>query len=158
MAADTWGLSWGGAGGAWLTSWASSFVPPEPEPPPEVQPAGKAKRRRLYYVEIDGQQFQVDSPSHAVALLDKARETARAHAEALARAAVPKSRKVGRKPVALPTPRISSPDPDLREVVATARKAINEVYRSAALDTELALLLARRLAEEDEEEALLLLM
>jgi hypothetical protein len=131
---------------------------PEPEEPEqEVQPAGKPKKRRLF-VEIDGQEFDVDSPDHARALLERAKEVARAHAEALAKKAVPASRKVGRKPVALPTPRIVSPDPELREVVREARNAINEVYRSAALDTELALLLARRLAEEDEEEALLLLM
>ena len=65
---------------------------------------------------------------------------------------------MGKKPIALPTPRIASPDPELKEIVQQARKAINEVYRSAAIDTELAALLARRLAEEDEEEALLLLI
>jgi hypothetical protein len=156
VAADTWGLSWGGTTGSWLASWASTFVPPTPEEP-TVTPAGRKKKRR-YVVEIDGQQFEVESPSHAVSLLDRAREVARSHAEELAAKAVSTSRKVGRKPVPIPSPRISSPDPELREIVREARKAINAVYKTAALDTELALLMARRLAEEDEEEALLLLM
>jgi hypothetical protein len=155
VAADTWGLSWGGTTGSWLTSWASSFVPPEPEAP-TVTPAGRKKRR--YVVEIDGQQFQVDSPSHAVALLERAKELARVHAEELAAKAVPTSRKVGKRPVAIPTPRITSPDPELRHVVREARKSFNDLYRETAIEVELAYLMARKLADEDEEEALLLLM
>lgn len=155
MAADTWGLSWGGTTGSWLASWASTFVPPAPEEP-TVTPAGRKKRRA--YVEIDGQQFEVTGPDHAKALLDRAREMAQSHARELAAKTVPASRKVGKKPVALPTPRITSPDPELREVIREARQAINTVYRQAAIDTELAVLMARKLAEEDEEEALLLLM
>jgi hypothetical protein len=157
VAADTWGLSWGGAGGSWLTSWASTFVPPAPAEP-EVQPAGKAKRHRRLYVEIDGQQFEVDSPNHAVALLERAKEMARAHAQELAAQTVPTSRKVGKRPVAIPTPRITSPDPELRQVVREARKSFNDLYRETAIEVELAYLMARKLAEEDEEEALLLLM
>lgn len=124
-----------------------------------VTPAGRRHRRR-FFVEIDGQTFEVRDPQHAQALLDRAREIARAHAEQLTRETVSREtfRKIGKKPVALKTPQITSPNPELREVVSQARKSINEVYRSTALDTELALLLARRLAEEDEEEALLLLM
>lgn len=156
MAADSWGLSWKGTTGVWLSSWASTFVPP----PPAVEgmkPAGRSKRRH-YFVEIDGQGFEVRDVQHAQALLDRAREMATRHAQELAAAVVQPARKQGRKPVALPTPKIDSPDPELTEVIRQARKAINEVYRSAALDTELAMLLARAMAEEDEEEALLLLM
>lgn len=156
MAADTWGISWSGTSGSWLSSWASAFVPPAPTDEGQT-PAGKARRRR-YFLEIDGQTFEVRDASHAQALLDRAREIARSHAEELAAKALKIPRKVGRKPVALPTPKIASPNPELKEVVRQARKAINEVYRSAAIDTELAALMARRLAEEDEEEALLLLM
>jgi hypothetical protein len=156
--ASTWGLSWGGDAGAWLTSWSSTFVPPQPPPVDDTPtPAGRKTKRR-YYVEIDGQPFEVADVHHAQALLERARETAKAHAEQLALAIVPKTRKVGKRPVALKTPSISSPDPELREVIQSARVAINQVYRDASIDTELALLLARRLADEDEEEALLLLM
>lgn len=158
MAADTWGTSWGGTTGKWLASWASTFVPPAPAEP-SVTPAGRKTRKRLY-VEIDGQPFEVRDAQHAQALLDRAREIAKAHAERLTREMVSREtfRKVGKKPVTLATPKITSSNPELRDVIQRARKAINEVYRSTALDTELALLLARRLAEEDEEEALLLLM
>lgn len=156
MAADSWGLSWKGTTGYWLASWASTFVPPVPAPQ-GMKPAGRSRRRR-YFLEIDGQTFEVQDASHAQAVLERAQEVAREHAQELVRKALQSSRKMGRKPIALPTPRIVSPDPELKEIVQQARKSINEVYRSAAIDTELAVLMARRLAEEDEEEALLLLM
>jgi hypothetical protein len=153
VAADTWGTSWGGTGGSWLASWASTFVPVTPiETGPT--PAG----RKRYFVEIDDQTFEVRDAQHAIALLERAREVAARHAQELAAKAVQTTRKVGKKPIPLPTPRIASPNPELRQAVQRARKAINQVYRETALDAELALLLARRLADEDEEEALLLLM
>jgi trans-2-enoyl-CoA reductase len=112
------------------------------------------------FVEIDNETFEVRDAQHAQALLDRAREMAQVHAQKLAEKMVSRetNRKVGKKPVSLPTPRISSPDPELREVVRQARKAINEVYRSAAIDTELAMLMLRKVQEEDEEEAILLLL
>ena len=64
------------------------------------------KRRRRYYVEIDGQSFEVQGLDHARALLDRAKEVARTHAETLAKAAVQTARKTGDKPVPLPTPTI----------------------------------------------------
>lgn len=125
-----------------------------------AQPAnrGAGRKKRRFIVEIDGQSFEVRDASHATALLERAREVARSHAQEIATEAVQSTRKVGRKPVVLPTPRINSPDPELKEIVREARKSFNELYRSTAIDAELALLLARRLAEEDEEEAILLLM
>lgn len=157
--ANSWGSSWDGDTGAWLTSWGSagSTPTPTPSPTPTPTPAGHSRRRRLF-VEIDGENFEVRDAQHAQALLDRARELAKSHAEELAKAALRTNRKIGKKPVSLPTPRISSPDPELREVVRQARKAINQVYRSAALDTELAMLMLRKMAEEDEEEAILLLL
>lgn len=119
--------------------------------------AGKSKRKKRYFVEIDGQTFEVASPEHAKAVFDRARELAKSHAEQLAKAVVPTTKKLGTKPVKLATPSINSPDPELKEVVREARKAINEIYRKAAVDTELYLLMARAMAE-DEEESLLLLM
>jgi hypothetical protein len=122
--------------------------------------AGRSKRRRpRSFVEIDGEVFEVRDAPHARALLERAREIATEHAKQLAAETV--SRETNRrstKPVRLPTPSISSSDPQLREVIREARQSFNELYRSAAIDTEIALLLARRLSEEDEEEALLLLM
>jgi hypothetical protein len=160
VAADTWGLSWKGTTGSWLASWARNVVPPTPPEIPTVTPAGRKTHRKRYVVEIDGQHFDVDGPEHARALLDRAREVAALHARELADEKVSREtiRRTGKRPIALPTPRIASPNPELREVVRTARKQINALYRSTAIDTELALLMARQLELEDEEEALLLLM
>jgi Pyruvate/2-oxoacid:ferredoxin oxidoreductase gamma subunit len=119
--------------------------------------AGRSKKRRSF-VEIDGEVFEVRDAQHAQALLDRARELAARHAQELAQKAVQTSRKVGKKPIKLPTPRITSPDPELREVVREARQKINAVYRQTALDMELAYLMARQLELEDEEEAILLLL
>lgn len=129
------------------------------EPPLELEDGGLNSRpRKRYYVEIDHQRFEVTSPSHAQALLDRAKEVAQAHAQELAEKAVQRKRKPSKKPVPLPTPQISSPNPELKGVIRDARTQINEVYRQAAMQAELALLFAQRLAEEDEEETLLLLM
>lgn len=154
MATDTWGLSWKGTAGAWLSSWASAFVPP----PPVVEgqkPAGRSRKR--YLVEIDGQDFPVDSPAHATALLERAREIAVEHAQRLAAVAVPHATKIGRKPIPLPTPSIRSPDAELNGVIREAHQKFNELYRSAAIDAELAHLMQRAI-DDDEDDALLLLM
>lgn len=158
MAADSWGVSWGGTTGSWLASWASTFVPPQPPEVAAITPAGRKTRHKRFYVEIDGQHFEVDGPEHARALFDRAHDIAAAHAQEIAAKAVQSTRKTGKRPIALPTPRITSPNPELREVVQAARKQINDLYRSTAIDTELALLMARQLELEDEEEAILLLL
>lgn len=116
------------------------------------------RRRRRYYVEIDGQQFEVQGLEHARALLDRAKETARSHAQALAQTAVQTARKSGSKPVALPTPTIRSPDPELKPLIHQARLDMNALYRQAAIDAELSLLLMRQMQDDDDEETLLLLM
>lgn len=128
-----------------------------PDGPTPAGKAGQHRKRRLL-VEIDDQIFEVASPEHARAILERAREIAQAHAEELALKTVTQVKKRGSKPIKLPTPSISSPDPELHGVIQDARIAINAIYRTAAIDTELALLLASRLADEDEEETLLLLM
>lgn len=135
----------------------------EPEEAEALEEGGlRTKRsretRKRYYVEIDQQRFEVSSPTHAQALLERAKEVARTHAQEVAERAVQKKRKPSKKPVTLPTPSISSPNPELKGAIQQAQAQINEVYRRAALDAELALLFARRMAEEDEEETLLLLM
>lgn len=158
MAADTWGLSWKGTTGSWLTSWARTGGVTPPVVDTTQTPAGRKTRRKRLFVEIDGQTFEVSGPEHARALLDRAREIAASHAQEIAAKAVQSVRKVGKRPVALPTPSITSSDPELKEVVREARKQFNELYRSSAIDAELALLMARQLELEDEEEALLLLL
>lgn len=128
-----------------------------------VTPAGRPSRRRRYVVEIDGEDFEVESVEHARALLDQARELAAQQAAEVAAREVPKraqaARRVGRtKPVPLATPTIRSPDPELAEAISAARRAINEIYRQASIDAELALRLRQRMADEDEDEAVTLLL
>jgi hypothetical protein len=118
--------------------------------------AGRSHRRR-YYIDIDGQTFPVDSAEHARALLERAREIAASHAREIAEKVAPRSRKVGKKPIPLPTPHISSPDAELTEIISAARNAINDLYRTAAIEAEIAFLL-RKAAEDDEDDALMLLM
>lgn len=157
MAADTWGLSWGGTTGSWLTSWASSFVPPTPEPEGQT-PAGR-KRKRRYFVEIDGQTFFAEDEGHARAILDRATELAAKAAEEQAEEIIEKrlAKSVTRKvaPVKIAPPVIETSAPlDLKPY----EKRIREAYQRAEELAELRLLLLRQQALEDEEEAILLLM
>ena len=144
---------------SWLMNLGYAATAGEVTPPVvETPSAAHGSRRRRKFIEIDDQLFEVRDAQHAQALLERAREVAVRHAQELAAQTVPATRKVGKKPVRLRTPAISSPDPELAPVIRQARKAINEVYRSAAIEAELTLLLARALDEQDEEDALLLLM
>ena len=121
--------------------------------------AGRSKRRRRYTVVIDGAEFEVENQQHAIELLSRAKELAQVEATKVAEAVVPVKtvRKTGKKAIALQTPKISSPDPELSQIITDARNAINEIYRSAALQAELAYLMARQ-QDQDDEEAIMLLM
>jgi hypothetical protein len=145
---------------AWILNLGFAASPagtPTPTPTPEAsKPAGRP-RRRHYFVEIDGQSFQVTSPDHAGALLERAREIAATHARQIAEEAARTTRKVGKRPIALPTPRISSPDEELAQVISNARTLFNELYRTAAIEAELAYLMQRAM-DDDEDDALLLLI
>jgi hypothetical protein len=154
MAADSWGLSWGGTTGAWLSSWAGVFVPP-PEPEvPDVVPAG---RRRRYYVEIDGQQFDVANASEAQQLLSRARALAEVAAESKAKKVEAKAARAAKpRPIRIQAPKITA-SPELQLDLTSFRQDIARIYDSAAAIAELRLLLLRAI-EEEEEEAILLLM
>ena len=157
MAADTWGLSWGGSTGSWLTSWSSTFVPPTPEPEsPSTGAAGRSRRKHRYYVEIDGQQFDVANASEAQQLLARARALAEVAAEEQAKAVEAKVRGKKPRPIKLATPTVTA-SPELGLDLAPIRQDIARIYDSAAALAELRLLLQRAM-EEDEEETLLLLM
>jgi hypothetical protein len=156
MAADTWGLSWGGTGGSWLTSWASTYVPPVPTPPDTTQ-AGSNKRRRRYYVEVDGQAFEVDSAQQASRILDRARELAvEAAQEAAKKIEVKAARATKPRPIKLQAPKISA-SPELKLDLAPIRQEIAQIYDSAAALAEMRVLMQRAM-DEDEEETILLLM
>lgn len=158
MAADTWGLSWGGTSGRWLTSWASTYVPPEPEPEPVRETgAGSNKRRRRYYVEIDGQQFPVENADEALRLLKRARELASEVAEEAAQKKQAKASRAQKpRPIRLQAPKVTA-SPELKIDLAPIRQELVQIYDSAAATAELRLLMQRAI-EEDEEEAILLLM
>lgn len=112
-------------------------------------PAGRRTRRRLF-VEIDGEAFWVRNEEEARRLLLQARETAKALAEVTARKA-----RVSGEPVRAPKIRGSRA---LEAPIAEARKEIQEIFRTTAIDYELYHLLTERLRQEDDElEALLLL-
>lgn len=155
MAANTWGLSWKGSTGSWLTSWSSTFVPPPPAAP-TVTPAGK-KRKRIYFVEIDGQQFEVRNAAEAAQLLDRARALAERAAEAKAQKVEAKAARAQKpRPVRIQAPKITA-SPELGLDLAPIRKDIARIYDNAAALAELRVLLQRAI-EQDDEEAILLLM
>jgi hypothetical protein len=157
MAADTWGLSWGGSLGSWLTSWSSTFVPPEPEPEVQVQtPAGRKTRKR-YYVEIDGQAFDVASASEALQLLERARALAEVAAETKAKKVEARAARAQKpRPIRLAAPTVTA-SPELQLDLAPIRQDLARIYDSAAALAEMRVLLQRAI-DDDEEETLLLLM
>jgi hypothetical protein len=156
MAADTWGLSWGGTGGAWLASWASTYVPPVPEPD-TTQHAGSNRKRKRYYVEIDGQPFEVESAAQAQQLFDRAKQLATQVAEEQAQKKQAKaSRSPKPRPIRLQAPKVSA-SPELKIDLAPLRQELTQIYDSAAALAEMRLLMQRAM-DEDEEESILLLM
>lgn len=121
--------------------------------------AGSSKRRRRYYVEVDGQKFLVDSEPEARQILEHARALAERQAEQLAEKAVKvltRKRKVPK--VKIDPPVVSaSPELDLAPLIAD----IQRLYAQAAMNAEIRLRMAqiaKQEEEEDEEEDLLLLL
>lgn len=132
-----------------------------PGPAPDVAqtPAGRAKKRRKYVVEVDGQEFTVESAQQAQALLDRATSLAHKAAEAtatkLVEDATPKAIRLGKvKPVTLKPPVLTGPD-EFSTELTLARERIKRIYLDAAIVAELRILMAFE-AERDDEEAILL--
>lgn len=153
-------------GANWAEIWAPVWkavwtqvppIPPTPDPEPEQQPGGKSKRKQRFYVEVDGQQFFVNSASEAIQLLDRAKALAERLAETQAQELEQKAkRSPKKKQIKLQTPRIAA-SPELQLDLAPIRQDLTRIYDNAAAVAELRLLLQRAI-EEEEEEALLLLM
>jgi hypothetical protein len=155
--ASSWGNSWGGETGSWLTSW-SGVASPTPAPSVTTPtPAGRSRKRR-YFVEIDGQQFLVDSAEQARQLLDQARAIAERQSEERAERAT----KLLKRKKVVPQVRIAQPQiavsPAIKAEVAPIIADIERLYRKAAIEAELRLLLMRQMAEEDDEDDILLLL
>jgi hypothetical protein len=124
--------------------------------------AGRARRRvRRVVVEIDGEDFIVNSEEEAIALLDKAKEEAEALAKVqvqrAAKAAVRKPRKVvadARKTLAVPTIKA----PGLEEYVSKIMDDIRDTYASSMRTIEVAALLRKRDRDEEDDEEILMLI
>jgi hypothetical protein len=119
------------------------------EPISENKGAGKRRRRKKYLVEIDGQDFEVSSPSEAIELLARAKTVATQAIEKASKAPT----RVG---PGIDRPRIRTSDPELKPVVHRAQAELTKIYDSAIRDLEIAALM--RKADEDEEEALIRLL
>ena len=121
-----------------------------PEEPQASKAAGRPKRkRRRYYVEIDGQEFEVSGADEAAVLLSRAREVAQTAIEKARAAPVRINHGLSR-------PRIKTADPELAPIVAQARREILDLYDEAIRDLEIKALMAK--ADEEEEEALIRLL
>src|SRR5688572_13670465 len=121
-------------------------VPPEPPAQEGQTPAGRKKPSRKYVIEIDGQEFIVDSAQQAQALLDRAtalaKRAAEASAEKIVTDATPKAIRLGKvKPVTLKAPKLDGPD-EFVEKLRAARTEIRRIYLDAAVIAELRILMA----------------
>jgi hypothetical protein len=142
-----------------------TVTPPTPSPAPAgPTPAGRSRRKRRYYVEIDGQAFFARSQAEALEILETARllaeRAAQSRADSLVEHAAPKAIRAGvvRK-VAIKAPTVFVSD-ELRDAAIETQRAIEQLYRDASVAAELRLLLALQAAQEaeqDEEDVLLLL-
>lgn len=134
----------------WQQVWTQTATEPEPEPESTQKPAGRPKRqRRKLLVEIDGQDFEVSSSDEALALLERAKTVAQSALEKARKAPVRINRGVQR-------PRISTPDPELIEVVTKAREQIVSLYDDYSMELEISALMRKR--DEEEEEAIIRLL
>ena len=122
--------------------------------------AGRSsRRRRQYFVEVDGQTFVVESEAHAQAILDRAAELAE-------RVATEQAQQVVEKRLAKSAVRVVAPVQLTEPEIATNvpidlepyRQRIARAYAEAERLAEMRLMLERQMALEDEEEALLLLL
>jgi hypothetical protein len=146
----------------WAPVWKAVWTqeppePPDPEPEQLAQtPAGKASRR--YFVEIDGQHFNVDSAQQAVELLQRARAIAEHQAEQKSERV---TKQLKRKPV-VPKVKIAAPDilvsPAIKAQVAPLIADITRLYDKAALNAEMRLLMFKAMRDEDDDEEDVLLL
>ena len=129
--------------------------------PPSTGGAGRSKRRRRHVVEIDGEDFIVNSEEEALELLERAKQEAEQVAkQAIERAAKVKVRPV-RKVIADARKSLALPDikaPGLEDYAAQITQHIEELYQDALRTIEIAALIAKREREDEDDEDILLLM
>lgn len=142
-----WAAIWNEAIWATPPIWSQDAAPPEPEPEATQKAAGRRRKRR-YFVEIDGQEFDVESVEEAQALLSQARS--------LAEQVVTRERNSIIVKPGLRVPQIRTPNKELVPAVQKARAEIRDLYAELKRDLEIRYLLAK--ADEDEEEAIIRLL
>lgn len=114
--------------------------------------AGRSRRRRRrLLVEIDGEEFEVQSVDEAQQLLDNAKQLALAQFERV-QAQDPIRVQAGIE--GIKKPKITTTEPELKAVVREARNEILDLYDQMKRDLEIRYLMA--LAEEEEEEETLI--
>lgn len=138
----------------------AAFMPGETIPEElRARKLGRAKRRneRKYVVEIDGEEFIVESVEQAQNLLEQAKETYREVIQKVKAAPIDNK-------VRMPSIRVEGPQGQkldaMVETVKSARNDIGELYELAKREVEKALvdaLAAREKAQQEDEEILLLL-
>lgn len=111
------------------------------------------------YVEIDGQEFDVESAEHAQALLDQVKALARkvASQKAEERLAVHLATNPRVRPK-IERPQIVTHNPELHVIVAQTREVISNVYKAAYRDAEIRLRLAMKQADDDSDDEDLMLL
>ena len=130
-----------------------TVVPPVVEP--TVTPAGRAKRRRRIFVEVDGETFEAQDQAHAVAILERARELAAKAAEQAAEQAVARRAAAGATavaPVAIKPPKVWVSERALAQTATEVRNDIRRIYQEAASIAEMRMLMALAIAAQDEED------
>lgn len=118
--------------------------------------AGRAKRRRRYFVEVDGQQFDVDSVEQARQILQKAKALAEVEAPKVAEQTVQRIQRIGTAH-RIEVPKVTA-SPELAEIVYPYRKAIQKAYNDAAQTAELRMLLEAKFREDDDDDIFILMM
>lgn len=117
-------------------------------------------RRTIYFVTIDGQRFECRSVNDALALLAKAKETARKLAEDKAMWAVNLQGQTS-QPVPIPkieAPKITVSSRELRSAVATTKREIVDIYEKEFQTAEIRILIELAKRQSDDDESLILLM
>jgi hypothetical protein len=147
---------------AWLLDLgfaARRFGTPAPQVGTAESPAGRPRRRSLYFVTIDGERFECGSLAQALDKLALAKSLALQRARERTREATElqqrQLKRIAR--LELVPPRIAVP-PALRAVVAEIRREIEVIYEKADVDIEIAILMELNKRRDDDNDVLMLLM
>jgi hypothetical protein len=144
--------------------WAAIWSQDAPEPPVEEDDETalggiarkKPRKKRRMFVEIDGNQFPVNSASEAAQLLSQARALAEMKAEQSAATAETNVRRIARRTGSVPSLKVKAPDirvsPELKAESRAVIAEIDRLYKQAATIAELRVLMEERLRKEAEAE------